>query len=113
MTVEQWAPILVSALALAGGIATAWFGWKGRNAEVTAPDRLADGFVSLVAELRAEVIRLNERIDALERQRMQDVKHIAALEIQVNWLVDRIDTVLRSEFEATFEPFQYHRRKGD
>lgn len=109
---EQWAPIVVSILALAGAIATAWFGWKGRTIEVTAPDRLADGFVSLLTELRAEVIRLNERIEELERQRMRDVKHIAALEIQVGWLVDRIDTGLRAEFEATFHP-QPHRRKGD
>lgn len=100
------APIIVGAFAVLSALVTAYFAWKAREGEVSAPDRLADGFVSLTADLRTEIVRLNERVDDLERQRKQDVRHIAYLELQVEWLSKRMDDKTRAEFEAVFRPFK-------
>lgn len=105
-TAADWAPYFASGIALVAAIATGYFGWRTKGLETSAPDKLADGFTSLVADLRAEIIRLNERVDILERQRREDLRHIASMELQIDWLVKHVDAAVKDEFEALFRPFK-------
>lgn len=103
---SELAPYFAGIAGLAVALVTAYYSWKGKDAEISAPDRLADGFVSLTAELRSEITRLNERVDILEKQRREDVRHIAYLELQIDWVMKRLDDQTRAEFEALFRPFK-------
>lgn len=100
------APIIVGAFAVLSALVTAYFAWKAKDTEVSAPDKLADGFVALVADLRAEIMRIKERVAELETQRKQDIRHIAYLELQIEWVTKRLDDATRAEFEAMFRPFR-------
>lgn len=102
----DYAPIIAGAFAVLSAAIAGYLAWKTKGVEVSAPDKLADGFVSLVADLRLEIKRLNERVNRLEQQREEDIRHLAYLEIQIDWLVKRIDEQTRQEFNAIFRPFK-------
>lgn len=102
----DWAPYVATLAAVLAATVTGFFAWKTKGVEVTAPDKLADGFVSLVADLRLEIKRLNERVERLEMQRAEDIRHIAYLELQIDWVMKRLDEKTRQEFDAIFRPFK-------
>lgn len=103
---DELAPIIAGGVALLVAVITGLFAWINQTTGTSAPATLASGFSSLVDDLQNEIVRLNRRVDALELQRTEDIRHLAYLELQVEWLSKRIDEQTRAEFEAMFRPFK-------
>lgn len=110
---NEVAPYVAGLSAAFAAAVTGYFAWKSTRTEINSPDKLADGFANLVANLRLELDRYGERIKVLEERRVEDVKHIAALEVQLDWVLDRLDGELKQQFYKTFKPFTRGRNEED
>lgn len=110
---NEVAPYIAGLSALLAAAVTGYFAWSSTRTEINSPDKLADGFSNLVANLRTELERYGDRIKVLEERRIEDVKHIAALEVQLDWVLDKLDNDLKREFYQTFRPFTKGRNEED
>lgn len=94
---------VASAIATAfGAVIAGWFALLAKRTQQRSPETVAGGYSKLVDDMRRELERVSAKVDDLEADKKSQRERIACLERKMVWLLVRVSSEDRDEFEELF-----------